>query len=86
VRDLSLGGAFVVSLEEPPFGAKVRLELPLSTMTLEVEATVRWRKKGEGFGVQFGLLGAKATYHLTEFIADMDPVPDSRMLQPGDLG
>lgn len=80
VRDLSLGGAFVVTFDEPPFGAKVKLTLPLSAMTIEVDATVRWRKQDQGFGVQFGLLGAKATYHLTEFIADMDPMPDSRML------
>jgi len=84
-RDLSLGGAFIVTFNEPPFGTKIRLTMPLSAMTIEVEATVRWHRKGEGFGVQFALLGAKATYHLTEFVADMDPIPDSRMLQPDDL-
>ncbi len=80
VRDLSLGGAFVVTFDEPAFGSKVKITMPLSAMTIEVEATVRWRKKDQGFGVQFGLLGAKATYHLTEYIADMDPIADSRML------
>lgn len=80
VRDLSLGGAFVVTFDDPPFGSKVKLTVELSAMTLEVDATVRWRRPNEGFGVQFGLLGAKATYHLTEYIADMDPIPDSRML------
>ncbi|MEM1033770.1 MAG: PilZ domain-containing protein [Myxococcota bacterium] len=85
LQDLSLGGAFLATLDELAFGTPLRLTLPLSTETIDVDAVVRWRKKGQGLGVQFGPIGAKPTFLLTEYIADMDPVPDSRLLQPGDL-
>jgi hypothetical protein len=38
---------------------------------------VRWKSK-DGIGVQFGLLGAKQTYALTEFLARRETIPDIR--------
>ena len=40
------------------------VELPGSKGDLELPGTVRWYRD-EGFGVQFGLLGARETFVLT---------------------
>lgn len=81
LSDLSLGGAYVDLMEEPPeFGTKVILfvELP-SGKELALDGVVRWTKPG-GMGLQFGALGAAQTYHLTEYIAEFEPLPDSRFI------
>jgi type IV pilus assembly protein PilZ len=49
------------------FGVEVSivLRLPNTKQDLRVPAVIRWIKPG-GFGVQFGLLGARETHALSE--------------------
>lgn len=68
-RDLSLGGAFLEAEGvHPHFAAELRLvfQLPESGV-LELPAVVRWLSP-DGFGVQFGLLGARATQQLVAIL------------------
>ena len=67
-KDLSLGGMFIESANSPSFGTKmtVRVALPAQENELRLPAVVRWCNDG-GFGVQFGLLGARETFAITRF-------------------
>ena len=67
-KDLSIGGMFIESASAPSFGTKmkVRLALPARNEELSLPAVVRWCSDG-GFGVQFGLLGARETFAITRF-------------------
>lgn len=66
-RDISLGGAFLEASVQPPFGAEVRVHvwvaLPEGVERIVVDSVVRWTG-AEGFGVQFGFMGARATHAL----------------------
>ncbi|MFO0548427.1 MAG: PilZ domain-containing protein [Polyangiaceae bacterium] len=68
-RDVSLGGAFIVTDSPAAFGAVVRLSLTLPDIDhpVEIEATVRWTTPA-GMGVQFGLMGARETHGLVELL------------------
>jgi type IV pilus assembly protein PilZ len=59
-RDISLGGAFIESTTLPVFGTTVTVHFELEGQAISIPATVRWTSP-EGFGVQFGLLGARET-------------------------
>ena len=65
-RDISLGGLFVEASEVPPFGTELTIvgRLPGMDREARLPAVVRWTKPG-GFGVQFGLLGARETHAIT---------------------
>jgi hypothetical protein len=65
VSDLSVGGLSIESSVTPPFGAEVTIvaDFP-GEPGLRLAAVVRWARPG-GFGVQFGLLGARETHALT---------------------
>ena len=67
--DISLGGVFIESDERPRFGAEIAITtvLPGTSFELNLPGYVRWNKP-HGFGVQFGLLGAKETHFLTGFL------------------
>ncbi len=68
VKDISLGGMFIDTDEpSPPFGTKLTVvcELPGLDRDARLPAVVRWTKPG-GFGVQFGLLGARETHATTK--------------------
>ena len=71
VRDLSVGGAYVVSDQKPPFGTAVKLTLQLPALIDKGPSTlggiVRWIRE-DGFGIQFGPTGAFDTYGLAEFV------------------
>jgi hypothetical protein len=62
--DLSVGGVYVEAEFVPAFGAELVLvgDFP-GAARLRLPSIVRWVKPG-GFGVQFGLLGAKETHAL----------------------
>jgi hypothetical protein len=68
-KDISLGGMSLASEVRPEVGAAVTLEaqLPGQTKAIQFPAFVRW-VTSDGFGVQFGLLGAKATHAITRLI------------------
>jgi hypothetical protein len=69
-RDISLGGMFLAAPPEGhslPFGTQlvVRATLPGHPQELALPCVVRWAR-GDGFGVAFGLLGARATHVITK--------------------
>lgn len=67
-KDISLGGMFIEALEpSPPFGTKLTVvcRLPGLDRDVRLPGVVRWTKPG-GFGVQFGLLGARETHAITK--------------------
>jgi hypothetical protein len=68
-KNLSIGGAYVEVDAPAPFGASVVLliSLPGLAERAQIEAVVRWNTP-YGMGVQFGLMGARATHALTEAI------------------
>jgi hypothetical protein len=67
-RDISVGGMFVETGSPPPFGAEltISVQLPGQKDRLVLPAVVRWTRP-DGMGVQFGLLGARETYAITEY-------------------
>ena len=58
---------FIQSDENPAFGTQmvVTMQLPGQAKPLDLPCVVRWNKP-DGFGVQFGLLGARETHALTK--------------------
>ena len=70
--DLSLGGVFVGGTANiPNFGECVVLccDWPGEPNKVRLPGVVRWVKPG-GFGVQFGLLGAKEAHIVTRTVRD----------------
>ena len=68
-KDISLGGMFIEATEVPEFGTAVTVvaRLPGIPADARLPAVVRWRSAG-GFGVQFGLLGARDTHAITRLM------------------
>ena len=68
--NVSIGGMFIETLFVAAFGEEVTVFMTLPGLKNEVsvKATVRWTEK-EGMGVQFGTMGARETYALTQLIA-----------------
>ena len=66
-KDISIGGMFIESEATVTFGLQVTivLRLPNSKQDSSLPGIVRWIKPG-GFGVQFGLLGARDTHAISE--------------------
>jgi type IV pilus assembly protein PilZ len=62
-RDLGVGGVFIESTQVVPFGTELVIvaRLPGMNTGLRLPGLVRWAKL-DGFGVQFGLLGARETH------------------------
>ena len=61
-RDVSLGGMFLTGEVTPPIGAAVSLQFELRGLgAVTLPGFVRW-VKSDGYGVQFGLLGARETH------------------------
>lgn len=69
-HDISLGGMFVESAPPARFGATItiHLRLPTAPREMTIQAVVRWTKP-TGMGVQFGVMGARETHALTEYLA-----------------
>ena len=68
-RDVSVGGMFVETMSSLPFGTEVivHVRLPGHKDELAMPAVVRWIRE-DGIGLQFGLLGARETYAITEVV------------------
>jgi hypothetical protein len=66
-RDVSIGGMYIECPDDLPFGAQLTVVGVLPGMKTEARlpATVRWCKP-DGFGVQFGLLGARETHAIAQ--------------------
>ncbi|HMI83056.1 MAG TPA: PilZ domain-containing protein [Polyangiaceae bacterium] len=73
-RDFSLGGVHIDTTSPAPFGANVTVYLRLkgASAVSALPGIVRWVKAGS-MGVQFGLLGARETYAITEMLAESLP-------------
>ena len=65
-RDLSLGGMFIEA-SPLPYGAKLRVYLPVPGLDAGIDCIVRWAKP-DGMGVQFGVMGARETHALTQLL------------------
>jgi len=69
-KDISLGGVFIASAQTPPpFGTKLTVvaRLPGASSESRLPGVVRWNKP-DGFGVQFGLLGARDTHSIANLL------------------
>jgi type IV pilus assembly protein PilZ len=68
-KDISVGGMFIDSSEQPSFGTQLNivLRLPNTKVDARLPGVVRWLKP-DGFGVQFGLLGARETHAISELL------------------
>jgi len=68
-RDIGIGGVFIESAELPAFGTEVVVvgRLPGTQTELRLPGVVRWANP-DGFGVQFGLLGARETHALSALL------------------
>lgn len=66
-RDISVGGMFIESDAQLSFGQEVTIvvRLPNTKADSRLPGIVRWLSPG-GFGVQFGLLGARETHAISE--------------------
>ena len=75
-RDLSLGGAFIEASELPAFGESVVIELhaPGGGRPLRLSGVVRWGN-ATGFGMQFGLLGARETHVMVQLLGALRDQP-----------
>jgi type IV pilus assembly protein PilZ len=62
---------FIETPTPAPFSATVLVYLTLPGLQQEVvvRSTVRWTQP-DGMGVQFGVMGARATHALTELLRD----------------
>ncbi len=66
--DISLGGMFIGGPSPVPVGAEVSVRLVLPPLgELKLPAFVRWSSE-RGFGLQFGLLGAKETHAIGKIV------------------
>jgi type IV pilus assembly protein PilZ len=76
-HDISLGGMFVETATPPNFGAEVvvYITLPGERAPFALPGVVRWTRNG-GMGVQFGLLGARETYTITEAVKKSEATED----------
>ena len=68
-RDLGLGGVYVETPNPAAFGAEVvvHLHIPGEASAYALPGVVRW-VRADGMGVQFGMLGAKETFAITEIV------------------
>lgn len=69
VKDISVGGMYIESETPVTFGTEVSivLRLPNTKGDARLPGIIRWIKPG-GFGVQFGLMGARETHAISELL------------------
>ena len=74
--DVSLGGAFIETDQRPAFGAEIAVVLHVGGKvgSLSCQGTVRW-SNARGFGLQFGLLGARETHELVMLVGELKGKP-----------
>jgi len=68
-KDISIGGMFIQSTEVVPFGTEITIVARFAgtKADLRLPAIVRWAKP-DGFGVQFGSLGARETHAISQLL------------------
>ena len=72
-KNISLGGMYLVTDNELPYGTPVQLEvyLPALREDVSIAATVRWNKP-DGIGVQFGSLRAREVWAFNQLFREGD--------------
>lgn len=67
MRDLSIGGAFIVTSNSFAYGESVIVHVHLPGLDAEIgiPSTVRWTHP-DGCGVQFGPMGVRETHAIVE--------------------
>jgi type IV pilus assembly protein PilZ len=67
--DISMGGMYLESAAAAVFGESLSLQFTLTgaRAAITLEAVVRWTDPA-GFGVQFGLMGARETHAISQLI------------------
>lgn len=70
-KNISLGGMYLITEDELPYGTPVELEvyLPALREDVSIEATVRWVKP-DGIGVQFGSLRAREVWAFNQLFRE----------------
>lgn len=68
--NVSLGGMFIASKSKRRVGDRIRIWLELPGSVLFMTGTVIWIDE-RGLGVEQHLLGARDTFTLTEYLADL---------------
>jgi PilZ domain-containing protein len=65
--DISLGGMFLRAPEPPGFSTEIVVYMRVrgQRAPIAIPGVVRWTR-GDGMGIQFGLLGARETHAITE--------------------
>lgn len=72
-EDLSIGGMFLSAESSPAIGLEVDLAFELPHLgAVRLPAFVRWTKH-QGYGVQFGLLGARETHAIGKLVRGSQP-------------
>ncbi len=68
ITDLSVGGLYITAPKVPAFGTELTIvgDFP-GAPGMRLPGVVRWTKP-DGFGAQFGLLGARETHVLTTVV------------------
>lgn len=64
-KDISIGGMFVISNCFPQVGTEVDVTLSINDEEYKIPSVIRWRNQN-GFGLQFGLIGAKLTHAINQ--------------------
>jgi uncharacterized protein (TIGR02266 family) len=82
-RNIGVGGAFIVTPDPAPPGAKLRvsLEVPPTARTVAVKAEVRWIADGDddpqhGMGVKFSGLAVEDVVTLNDYFASLTETAD----------
>ena len=70
VKNLSLGGMFILTDEKLEVGARVQLAFAIPGQRIETAAIVRWRD-GTGTGVQFDGLRARDVWALGKYFEQL---------------
>jgi Tfp pilus assembly protein PilZ len=72
-RNIGVGGAFVVTDQPAPVGAKlhIMIDVPTSEQTIQVSAEVRWSSADSGMGVKFHDLDVDQLLQLSEYFASL---------------
>lgn len=67
--DISLGGMFIRASAPPGFSTEIVVHMHARGPrgSIAIPGVVRWTR-GDGMGVQFGLLGARETHAITELM------------------
>lgn len=67
IEKVGVGGAFVRAQYVPRYGEPVTLRFGSGPEAFHVEGTVRWSEH-QGFGIQFGMTGARETARLAQLV------------------